>query len=408
MVYIFVIVILLFLMYHYDYRGHSRGRKAWYIFIVVYLMLLAGLRYRIGGDTINYATNHYTIFPDLYEYWQYDFTNASYNRGYLFLNAIALTISHNFVAMQIILAIFVNGVIFRFFYKNTSKIFSAVLFYFLLSYLGLNMEVLRESCAVAMFLLGWEYFWKEKWIKYYLCCIIAVSFHSGALFTFILPLFTLKCLKKAFTPSWLSLGIAIGLFILGAVVMSKFFDVVRLIGLATLDDYASTYENSKFGEARDFNIFGILVFLLKTLSLPFLLGLIVSKKMVIENDWRSKNNQYQNALMVMFITSIYISCISNYVIILGRFSSYLSFFLILIYTETIFHKIRFRNRVYRLSYIIWMGIVFPTLFFPVYGLFQDTGLSGSAPIHKYYPYYSVIDPQLDRERELVIKYTYGF
>lgn len=396
MEYLFLVLVLLGLIYHYDYRDHLTGRKVWYFGIMIYMILLAGLRYRLGNDTVAYSMS-YNDYPDIFNYWDYDFTTEKFGRGYLLVNAIARTISDNFVAMQMILAIFVNTVIFRFFYKNTNKIFTAAFLYFLFSFFGLNMEVLREACAVSMFLIGWEFFWRHKWVKYYICIVIGILFHPSVMFTLILPLFTMKFFHKFFTVSWLSFGIAVGLFFVGFILTSKFFDIIRLIGIATLDSYADSYEYSSFAEGKNFNFVGSAVFMLRNLLYPFAIGWLIAKKKIINK--KLEDETYARSLMVMFIMYIYISSLSISLVILYRFNSYLSLFFILTFSEALFHKLKFFRKVYCLSYSLWFVLIFPMLFLQVRGLFEPVGRANEPFIIRVYPYSNVINPELNDRRE---------
>ena len=403
MVYLILIVLLLILIYHYDYQDHTRGRREWFIFIAVYFILMAGLRYRIGGDTVNYSYN-YPYYPDLFSYWTYDFENSRFGRGYLFLGAIAKTISDNFVILQCILSFYLNIVLFTFFYRNTTNIFTAALLYFFLAFFPLNMEVLRESCSVASFIMGWKFYYSHKWIKYYICCVLAILFHPSALITLIFPLFTLSLFKKIFTPSLLTGIIGLGLFFVGVLLTSKFFDIIQLIGMSTIDDYAQTYQNSKFGTGRNYNLFGSLSFIFRCLLYPLIIGWLVSQKKV--SFPKSNDNHYCQSLMIMFLCYVYISSLSTSLVIINRFNNYLLPFLIVIMADVIFNKIKLLNIRYKLSFSIWALLLAPYIYINTYGYFENSNAAGTANIHRYYPYSSIIDPKLDRERELLIYYIY--
>lgn len=399
MVYIFPIVLTLLLIYQYDYGHHKRGRLAWYLFLLVYCILVAGLRYRIGGDTVVYSTNEYLRLPDLVGYWSYDFTFERFGRGYVFLNAIARSISDDFVIMQFILAIILNIIVFRFFYRNTQNIFTAILLYMLLCYLNLNTEVLRESMAIACLLLAWEYFYRYKWLKYYLFCGIAILFHPSAAFTLILPLFTLKCFHKIFSISWFSLGLAFGLYFLGILLTSKFFDLIRLIGIATMDNYADIYETSGMSDATYYNIVGKLLDILNYIIYPFTVGWILSWSINRNSD--NPTRQYIRCLTIMIVVFSYIGVLSSSMIILYRFNNYMLLFFILGMSNSLFKVIEIFNQKIRLTYSMSILFIVPFVFTPINRMFKPSGRSNTAPIHRYYPYYSVLNPKLDPEREKV-------
>lgn len=400
MVYILPLILVLFLMYHYDYRGHEKGRLYWYGVLLIYAILVAGLRYRIGGDTVVYSTNHYLRYPDIYHIWNYDFANDRFAPGYIILTSLARTISDNFAALQIILAIIVNSVIFRFFYKNTTKIFTALLLYFGLCYLNYNTEVLRESVAISFFLLGWEYFKIHKWWKYYLLCGIAMLFHPSASFTLLLPVFTLKPFHKAFSTSWVSAVCTFGLFGIGMYISSKFFDVIRLIGMASVDNYADVYENSGMGGGKTYNIVGKLIDVVTYAIYPLIVGWILPqvKNKLIKKEEKQK---FDNSVLVMLFSYAYIGCLSVYIVILYRFNNYLILFFILGTADVVFHSIELMKKYYRLSYSIWALFLFPILYSPINRLFKPSGITRTAFIHRYYPYYSILDPKTDPEREKI-------
>lgn len=403
MIYLTLIALLLVLIYHYDYQEHIRGRREWFIIIAIYFTLMAGLRYRVGGDTVSYMYD-YIDYPNLSEYFSYDFSSTKNGRAYMLLGAIAKSISDDFVVLQCILAIFLNSVIFTFFYKNTNHIFSASLLYFFLFFFNLNTEVLRESCAVAMFLIGWKYFYSSKWLKYYICCLIAILFHPSAAFTILLPISKLRRLNRIFTPSWISFAIAIGLFLIGIIITSKFFDIIRLMEIATVDNYAQTYENSRFGEGRNYNITGTIVFLFKNFLYPLVCGFLISKQFI--SLPKIENSSYRSALLAMLMSFLYIASLSSSMIILARFNNYLIPFLTIIIADVFFSKIKIKRKTYRLSFITWIIFIVPYLSIYIQGLFDTSNPAHTPYFHKYYPYYSVLNPQLDRERELLIKYNY--
>ena len=59
MVYNIIFILLLYLSYNYDFHGHKNGRKGWYYAILVFFILFAGLRWRLGIDTPNYIEHFY-------------------------------------------------------------------------------------------------------------------------------------------------------------------------------------------------------------------------------------------------------------------------------------------------------------------------------------------------------------
>ena len=105
--------------------------------------------------------------------------------------------------------------------------------------------------------------------------------------------------------------------------------------------------------------------------------------------------------MLMILTYAYVGAMSSSMIILYRFNNYLVLFFILGAADALFSAIRlFKHRV-KFSYTLWMVFIFPVLYVPVNRLYRPSGRSQTAFIHRYYPYYSVINPELDSEREKI-------
>ena len=51
MIYFIVFILLLIPVVKYDWMAKTGGEKGWYYFNLIVLILFAGLRYRVGGDT---------------------------------------------------------------------------------------------------------------------------------------------------------------------------------------------------------------------------------------------------------------------------------------------------------------------------------------------------------------------
>ena len=396
MTYAIIIILLLCLIYHYDYQGHTRYRLGWYITLMVIFILLAGLRYRLGVDSIRYERTYPTL-PTLSQYFNFDFDSIRYGKGYLLLNAVARSISDNFVVMQCILAIFVNAILFDFFYRNTSKIFFAVLLYFILQFVNYNFEILRESCAVATFVFAWRYFSTNKWFKYYLCAIVAILFHPSAGITLIVPLTRLPILSRIFkinswTP-WLILGV-LGV---GVIISKSFVDLITLIQITDIQDYADTYKDTHYIEGKGLNIIGMTTTFLNAVCYPGITGWFIAKGKTLDRQTRNLN--YKNSLEAMLMCYIYIAVLVISIRLFYRFNNYFFPFFALAFSDVIFHKLKFNRKKYKLSFGVWSLILAPFILINIYGYLEVMGDYGIRKYHRYYPYDSVIFKEKDKTRE---------
>ena len=63
MIYFVVLLLLLILTVRYDINGKTEYRDQWYNAVLVILILIAGLRFRLGVDTVNYI---YMFYHDIH------------------------------------------------------------------------------------------------------------------------------------------------------------------------------------------------------------------------------------------------------------------------------------------------------------------------------------------------------
>lgn len=406
MLYISIISLLVCLIYHFDYQKHTTYRLSWYIFCGIIFVIVAGLRYRLGIDSTRYDYK-FSASPSLMELFSYNYGETRYAPCYIFLNAIARSCSDSFVMMQFLHAIFINSFIFYFFYKNTKHVFFSLFLYFILIYFNYNFEVLRESCAIAIFLFSWKYFKSNDWIKYYICCIIAILFHPSALFLLIFPIFYIPVFRKFFCMGW-TFGITVIIvFIISGIVSVKFFDLIRLINIASVDNYAEMYENSSLAESKNLNLIGKATFFIKNLLYPFVAIILLkgSHRFGIRMEIKSDEKYKLEYFLCWFV---YISIATVFIKLFYRFNNYLIPFWIIILADVVFSKIHFkRNKHIVLSFGLWWMVLLPYIAINLYGYFsEDTG-SNIPLIKRYYPYSSVLNPEKDPKREELYRYLGG-
>lgn len=402
MTYLFIIIILILLTYHYDFKKNKSHRLEWYALMCIIFILVAGLRYRMGFDTPAYEYA-YKNFPSISALTEYDFSYSRYNPGFIILGSIAKSISNEFFVLQLIHATLINTVVFIFFKNNSSNIFFCILLYFLTLYFYFNMEIMRESCAIVIFLISWKYFVKHKWIPYYLINSISLIFHTSAIILFLLPVLywtPIRIFLQIDRLFILKLMIYIFIFY---ILSSKFFEILRLFEIAEVDDYANTYENSDiYGERNNFNIIGI-IFYLVTISIPYLIYQLNKKKLKYENNFQ----------IISFILGLYIIIVTAglFITILTRFYNYFTIFVILYLSKIIDSKFKFKIEKFKfnLNYLFSFSITAIYLLTSFYSLYYiDLRESGVPKLYNYYPYNSVIFKEKNKLREINISRRYNW
>jgi len=166
----------------------KRGRQAWFVVEWLCLVLIAGMRYRVGGDTLAYH-DYFEEMPKLGELFSFDYSSSHYNDVlWVLLTAVCKSLVNDFAFFQIVHALIVNTSFLCFFRKRTRMYFTATLFYGLLFYFTFNTELLRAAISVSVFLWSYKYLIKKEWLKYFLCFILAFGFHSESIIMVFLPL----------------------------------------------------------------------------------------------------------------------------------------------------------------------------------------------------------------------------
>lgn len=186
MVYLIAIIAALFAAY-FNNRMTDTIRKSVLTGICIYVILILGLRYEVGVDTLSYMRSYHNI-PSLEHFFSAStFERSRFEPGFLFVCSLCKTFSDDFWLLQIVMATITNGCIFFFLYKNSKNVFIGVSLYFLMRWLYFSTEIMRESAAIGIFLLNFQNLQKKNWIKYYLFSIFSILFHYSAIIIWFFP-----------------------------------------------------------------------------------------------------------------------------------------------------------------------------------------------------------------------------
>lgn len=403
MIYLIIILILIALTYVYDYKGITRGRILWILIILLTFIGVAGLRYRIGIDSIRYE-RFFEEIPDIMGLTGKDFEKSRFAPLYIVFCSLIKSFTDKFYVFQIIHAIIINSIIFYFFYKNTKHFFLAIIFYFLILYFDFNTEILRESLAVCVFLLASPSFYRRKWILWYSFSVIAFLFHVSGGIMFLLPLCLLPGIRSFFVIGKRTVLLCVGLFILSIIIQKIFFKYIEAFAVfESLADRASTYSKSDTGSGLTLNIKGYLSYIIMIAYPLFAIWAINKRK---NKDVIQEEKNIDAAFFA--IMGIYITGMTIGIFILGRFNNYFQPFIFIEMAEFFFGYIPVMKKKVKLNFIYWIILLLPYLGLRVYGNFYHK-VNTSGSLKKYmviYPYTSILDPEKDKNREKVFQF-YG-
>ncbi len=391
MIYIFTLIAILFLVFIYEIDGtlSNKSKYTYYLLLYVWLAALSGFAYNVGSDIPGYMRE--------YAFISRDSSNSLFvlpkleNRlpGWVMLNVLCSKISTQFVLLKLVIAFFVNGVFFLFIKRHTKYIFLAILLYYVTLYANLNFNALRQSIAMAFFLLAYDYLLSKKWIKYYLYVFFASMFHSTGFMCIIFPLLYFLKFNKV------TLGVTIlTIFVLAIITLRTgdntiindfFLNSSDVLGDITDRD---RFVDSYFGEdAKKFsalNIFGIIQALI--ITIPVILVLFASQKKVIALS------RVTEGFMVFYLIIFLLDSVIPVV-----------FFRLMMYFQIVFFCV-FSNLIIESSKRKFLPKVAVILVFclavyrPVISLFITNQFTGLPLYIQYSPYYSVFDPQIDPVR----------
>lgn len=378
MVYNIIFILLLCLSYYYDFCNHRNGRKEWYYSILAFLILFAGLRWRLGIDTPNYIYHFYYSIPEIEKLTDNDL-NLGSKPLWILLNSAVKTLGGRYYVVQLIEAAFVNVLIFNYFKRHSRYVFTCIFFYYVFLYLSFSFTIMKAAMSIVVCLYANDYILQKKWVKGYMLYLISALFHPQAILIMLTPfLLFLKLNKK-------SVLLFSFLYVLGFFVQDYLGDSLFLFdfdediydkveNVATSDRYSSRTSNFNYA------IVNILPYFIYAL-----LSLYAIKR------FRPNSNLLKfESFVIIYLCFI---VLEMNVFISYRFALYYTIYFILLLSESFVEfaslrqKSKYRTKVFLKSLLI----VLPFLFLLGYRSYQRAW--------GFNPYSSVIERNIDKTRE---------
>ncbi len=362
--YLIPVLISILCAIQYDINGRKGiGKQLWFIFLYIYLTLLVGLRYHVGGDSLVYEKVFDVITNDL-STWHFTFVDI-YQPGFTFLYALSRSISPEFYCFQIIHALILNTLLFLFISKYSKYRFLSLLLIEYAMYLYFSTEILREALAVLIFTFNYPNYREKKWIKYLIGVAISILFHISASFLLIIPfLHSLKFNRKFFF-------FCLGLFAFIPVLYKVF---------GTASDNIIAHKISRY-KVIFFGYFETFSYVLSGAIFPIFIL------------WYLKKNKIESRFETLICIQIIFGLASVVnPIIFGRLTNYFVLFFLLTLAELFHTELRSRSRILKRNSLI-IALFFVLTYSPQY-LNQGKYI-------RYIPYSSILNP-VEYERDYTL------
>lgn len=384
MIYLGVVVLVLVMIIRYDINGLKRNKDFCYNIVLLALILIAGLRYRLGADTTIYLYNFYHTIPELGNL-KPDFWNWDEEPLFNLINSIVKTLGGRFYIVQFIEAIFVNVLLFRYVKKHSDYIFTCVFFYIIWMFTFYNMEEMRASMALVVCLFANDYILEKKWIKGFLLFVVAGLFHKTAFIVLLVSPFLLF-LRKSIVYGCLFVGVA---FLLGIIVQKNFGDYIYILDLSqTASEDMEQYmkmTGQLDQEGNNLNFFIVNIF-------PFLVYPLFALLYIKRHNDKSRILQLQPLLFVgLTFVAVQASMQLAY-----RFVHFYAIYLIMFIAEMLIGIVKNENITKKGKPSVWSYCKSFVLLLPLLVVLIRAQMDTYV---RYFPYSSVIERSVNKDRE---------
>lgn len=401
MIYITIFTYLFVLSFYYDVLGYRKNYNFHFVVALSVLILVSGLRYRLGADTAVYMYyyNHYC--HDIFHLTQRDFSGGVYEYEplWVILNSLCKTFTDDFWPVQLMTSI-IHISAWSYFVKKVCPnfCFLMLVFFFLFEWFHMDFVLMREAIALGMFLLAVLSLNNKQYIKMVFWVLMAFLFHKFSIMVFLMFFLYYKLLSRHVKVGY---GLVVFLMILGLVYEGWVWEVIgRIIGVDSMySQRLSSYANSEYYGSSQMNWKGRMVLYVSIGFYMLILRLLQDKIAV----YIQLNKRIVETAIVL---SAIILTIKDSVMIFYRVYDYFHTFTSLL---LIVFLVNLANTKYYLKYKIVLFVIF--MLFPLrlfYSSYVKASWGGHGDVKRiteFVPYSSVLSPERDDVREKKILNT---
>lgn len=395
LVYLFVILLNTVLVCHYDIGGGIKYKSFWYRLVLVVLILVAGLRYRVGADSIVYTYDFYHTVPELSKIDFSEIFIQKYEPGFFLLLSLVKTMGLRFYVVNFIQALIVNVLVFKYIKKHSAFPYAVVWLYTLYLYTIFNYEEMRSSISLVFALFGNDYILSKKWIKGIFLYLLGAMFHYSVLIMLIIP-FAMFLKMNTFGYMLMIMALAFGYLL-----QHIFADYLALFEFnAHLSEKASFYANSENKIEQQLPLWAI-----SLVKIPYLLYCVFSVSYIKRHIVQCKNLIRFEPFIVLGLMFVLMSIPMP---IFYRFARYFEFYFLLVFANAFAGLVRNNIRKMKTLALVRAFVFFVPLLNAISYNYRHT-ISESTSTHKIYhyqklyPYCSIIEKGIDHDREYFFK-----
>lgn len=303
-----------------------------YLFPVILIILMGGLRYGISSDYFHYKEMYQHINENAN--WSYFFVEY----GYLWLNFLFFKIYNNF-EFFIFFFCFISVLLkTSLIFKYSPYPFLGLIFYFTFYFLLDDMGAIRRGFACSFVIASFFYSFEKKYLRALLFLFFAINIHLSALFC--LPFIFLNKYKSSTKSFLISLIIS---FFLGYIFNNYYDSLIKFNSdFLIYQKFIAYFEPSYQFETNVYEI---------GLVLRIILVVYLLNKKTIFSEFK-----YFDNMLNLYLIGIYILIVFSKFTIFSSIVIYFKFFEIFLVT-ILLSKVKKNNRVYLISFFLLYAFI---------------------------------------------------
>lgn len=276
----------------------EKNYNSFFVFLIgLVLILIAGLRWKVGTDYLQYSRN-YIMYSSIF----WDSLRLTGEPGIKLISKVSSFIYDDYATMFLISSIVTIGLAVRTISKHSRALtFSILLYIFIGTWHG-SFNGVRQYIAVSIIFSGHQYILEKNLKKYTLIVMLASFFHISALFAILFY------------------------FIPDEVFKFKHIIIFLIISITIMNSYSLIFDLVGFFKGKELTMIGYITREVNPLRVvvdfaPLLIYYFLTSKSKLE----SKENFYINLLFL----NAFISLITSNSAHLARFKIYTNIFSVL-------------------------------------------------------------------------------